>query len=684
MTADLRALFDPASVAIVGASDDPAKWGYALARQALRAGDRRPVELVNRRGGTILGRPAATSLTSGELVVLCVPLASFETAVDEALAAGARIIVAITAGFAELGADGAARQRAVIERVRAAGARLVGPNCLGVVDNTTELYLSSDPFTPGGIALLSQSGNLSLELELRFRDQSLGFSRFASFGNQADVTVVDLIRSCVAHEGTRAIAIYVEDFGDGRAFVDAATEAARVGKPVVLLTAGASEASARGARSHTGALTSEADVVSAAALGAGIHQARTPRELVTMLAALVSPRRARTTRTAVLADGGGHGALAADTATRAGLSVPELGAATQHVLRDRLWAQSAVSNPVDLAGKGEQDPLSYATALDALLADDGVDAVLMTGYFGGYGATETSFGGPAQVAGEQAAGAEIIRLVGAAGKPVAMQSMYPGAPTSRALAEAGVPVFGAVEDAALALRVAVRVDVPTPPCAVPPAAQPVTDVGYFAVRRLLAAGGVAMPPARPVSTLEEVRAAAPECPGPYALKAVHQLHKTEAGGVALGLVDETALVDAYQAMHARLGAGAYSVESMAPDGIELIVGVRWDPRFGPVVLVGLGGIHTELTRDVAFALAPVSPDGAAGLLRGLRGAALLDGFRGAPAVSIEAAAHAIAAISRVGAEHPELAELEVNPLRVTPDAALALDARAIATASTPG
>lgn len=184
MGRDLTALFDPRSVAVVGASDDPAKYGHAVAAQALRAPDRRPVHLVNRRGGTVLGRTAATSLSAvGEpvdLVVVSVPGAGFEAAVDEALACGAKAIVAITAGFAEAGPAGLARQRAVADRVRAAGAVLVGPNCLGIADNTTELYLASDRFAPGGVALLSQSGNLALELQLRGEPHGLGYSRFVS------------------------------------------------------------------------------------------------------------------------------------------------------------------------------------------------------------------------------------------------------------------------------------------------------------------------------------------------------------------------------------------------------------------------------------------------------------------------------------------------------------------------
>ncbi|THA86672.1 acetate--CoA ligase [Streptomyces sp. A0592] len=689
MGRDLTSLFDPASVAVVGASDDPAKYGHAVASQALRAPGRRPVHLVNRRGGTVLGRTAATSLSAigepVELVVVSVPGAGFEAAVDEALACGAKAIVAITAGFAEAGPAGLARQRAVADRVRAAGAVLVGPNCLGIADNTTELYLASDRFAPGGVALLSQSGNLALELQLRGEPYGLGFSRFVSLGNQADVTLVDLVEDCARHRATSAIAVYAEDFGDGRAF---AAAAAAAGKPVVLLTAGRGSASARSAQSHTGALTTSADVVSAACRDAGVELVRTPREMTVVLAALAAGPRTAGRRTAVFTDGGGHGAVAADAAEDAGLDVPELGARTQERLRSVLWEQSSVGNPVDLAGMGEQRPLSYADTVGELLAGDEVDAVLMTGYFGGYAASDGGLGGGAAggsvlADGETRAAKEIVAHLAAAAKPLVVQSMYPRSASCRVLAEAGVPVFSATEDAARALAAMTgrgasgRGGCAVPP--LPPAAAPLRDPGYHAVRALLADAGVPFPAAREITDEAGLLAAAAEFDGPYVLKALHLLHKSDAGGVALRLADRAALLAAYREMRARLGAPAYSVEAMADptDGVELIVGVNRDPRFGPVAMVGLGGVLTETLRDVGFALAPVPAGRAEELLHGLRSAALLGGVRGRPAVDVAAAAAVIERITAAAAAHPEIAELEVNPLLVRPDGVLALDARAV-------
>ncbi|WP_328883621.1 acetate--CoA ligase family protein [Streptomyces sp. NBC_00299] len=682
MGRDLSALFDPVSVAVVGASGDPAKYGHAIAAQAIRAGGRRPVHMVNRRGGTVLGRTVAPSLSAiGEpvdLAVVSVPAAGFEDAVDEALRCGARAIVAITAGFAETGDAGRIRQQAVAERVRAAGAVMVGPNCLGIADNTTDLFLASDTFTPGGVALLSQSGNLALELQLRFRPHGLGFSRFVSLGNQADVTLVDLLADCARHEGTRAIAVYAEDFGDGRAFAEAAADA---GKPVVLLTAGRGDASARSAQSHTGALTTSADVVTAACRDAGVELVATPRELTVAVAALSGAKRASGRRVAVLTDGGGHGVVAADAVEAAGLTVPELHEPTRQRLREALWEQSAVANPVDLAGMGEQDPASYAETIAALLAAEEVDAVLMTGYFGGYAAGEGGLGGggKALADGEEEAARLIAARHRATAKPLVVQSMYPDSPSCRTLAAAGIPVFAATEDSARALAATAPVAQRTGVTPLPVPASPLRESGYMETRRALEEAGLAFPAAREIHDEAELLAAAGEFSGPYVLKALHLLHKSDAGGVVLGLAGPDELLAAFREMHARLGASSYSVEAMADltDGIELIVGVNRDPRFGPVAMVGLGGVLAEALHDVAFTLAPVPAERAVSLLRGLRTAALLDGVRGKPPVDVEAAAKAVEAITAFAAAHPEIAEIEVNPLLVRPDGALALDSRAV-------
>ena len=326
MTRNLEALFDPRSVAILGASSDPSKWGHWLARGALGGESRRSVFLVNRNGSEVLGRPTYRSLADlperPELVVLSVPQASFEEAVDASLAVGAKALVVISAGLGESGPVGRARERAVVERVRAAGASLLGPNCLGVFDAGTELDLSAHDVTGGPVGLVSQSGNLALEIGLLGRDVGLGFSRFVSLGNQADLEAAELIEAFAAHEPTRAIAVYCEDFRDGRAFARAGRAAVEAGKPVVLLAGGASEAAARAALSHTGALASDLAAVDAACRAAGIERVSSPKELVDLLGALLEGRRPRGRKIALAGDGGGHSVIAADHAAAHRLELP--------------------------------------------------------------------------------------------------------------------------------------------------------------------------------------------------------------------------------------------------------------------------------------------------------------------------------------------------------------------------
>ncbi len=682
---DLTPLFDPRSVAIVGASDDPAKWGYALASRLLDGPGERTVHLVNRRGGRVLGRPALRSLAEldpaagVDLVALCVPVEGFLAAVDDALAVGARALVAVTAGLAELGPEGARIQQQAVTRVRAAGAVMVGPNCLGLDDTSTGLQLSSEVLAPGHVAVLSQSGNLVIDLDGLLRAEDMGISRFVSLGNQADLTVVELMRSCVAHDPTTAVAVYAEDVVDGRGFVAAARELDAAGKPVVLLAPGRTDAATRGAASHTGSLTTGWRVVDAACAAGGVHRVESPTQLVDVLVALSGPRRASGRQVAVLTDGGGHGAIAADALGAAGLRAGLLSPGLGERLTAALWAQSTVSNPVDLAGVGEQDPMSFGRALGVLLESDEVDAVLLTGTFGCYQEPIT----PSLAAPERAAAVDLARRTTAQAKPVVVHTVYPHSASVRILREAGIPVHRDAGRAALALAAACAV--PGPPCtddlALPPPAAPMPATGYTDVRFVLTAAGVPFPPARTVHDEAGLRKvlADPGLGRPVVLKALGQLHKSEGGGVVLGLNDEESVVAAYRGVVARLAPPAVSVEQQADTtrGVELIVGSRLDPRFGPVLAVGLGGVFTEVLDDVAVALGPVSTATATALLRSLRGAPLLTGARGRPSVDLDALATAVARISYVAAEHPELAELEVNPLLATIDGVIGLDARAV-------
>lgn len=698
---DLRPLFNPSSVAVIGASDDPGKWGNWLARGSLEGEHLRSVYFVNHRGADVLGRRAYKSVTelpeAPELVALCVPETGFEQALDEALVAGARAIVGITAGFAETGPQGRAREEAAVAKVREAGAVLLGPNCLGLSDAPASLFLSSNKLVPGPIGLISQSGNLALELGQKAAEAGLGVARFASVGNQADLDVSDLLDDFTDAPAVEVICVYCEDFRDGRGFVEMASRATEAGKPVVLLAPGESDASRRAARSHTGALVSSQTAVEAACLAAGIERVSTPKELVDACQALLLGLLPSGRRVGVVADGGGHGAVAADAVAVRGLDVPELSFDLADELAQATGTAGGTDNPVDLAGAGEQDIWSFTRVAVALAASDEVDSVLLTGYFGGYGQYSAEL-----ARAEAEVGSFLASTVQTSGKPMVVHSMHrlvdepkvgDGAGPLGKLREGRVPVYANVEDAAEALvrltRRAESLEARRPRVAgvkPSPPGRRVSKGGYFAARALLGEAGFPFLPAREARSVGEAVAAADEIGYPVVIKAAELEHKSDSGGVALGVSGEEDVRRTVVGFAEKFGETRLSIEPMASvSGVELLVGAVRDPRFGPVVLVALGGIYAEVLDDTAVALAPVDETEALKLIGRLRAAPLLFGARGRPALALEQAAKSLAVLSEVAAAHPELVELEVNPLLVGASQVVGLDARmVVAQASTGG
>jgi len=525
------------------------------------------------------------------------------------------------------------------------------------------------------MGIISQSGNLAIELSLLAAEYGVGVSRFASLGNQADIEAAELVEAFAADEHTRVIGVYLEDFRDGRAFARAGAAAVAAGKQVVLLAAGGSEAGARAAASHTGALASDAVAVEAACRAAQIQLVATPKELVDRALASLAPHRPRGRKIAIVGDGGGTGVVTADLVTEAGLELPSLSDELSGRLTD-IAPSVITANPVDLAGAGEQDFWNFERVTSAILESGEFDAVIFTGYFGGYSQMNESFS-----AVETEVGHAIARAAGTSGRPLLAQAMYWKSSPARALRAGGVPVYRDIEATVDTLRHLVgqyEAHSPGVPDAGEPA-PPIVGDGYFESRELLAAAGVPFATARRADSVEAARAAAAELGYPVALKALGLLHKSDAGGVALGLADDAAVLAAATDMHERLAPEGFSVETLVDTtgGVELIVGCRRDPRFGPLVLVGLGGVYAELLRDVRLALAPAGADELEALFLSLRGAGVLTGARGRAAADVRAAAEAAAALSRVAAAHPEIAEIEINPLLVTPAGAVGLDARIV-------
>lgn len=685
MTDALSVFSDPRSVAVVGASADPAKWGYWLARGALRGRSRRSVHLVNANSAVIEGVQSVPSLgdlpEAPELVVLCAPAATIPGVVEQALHLGARGFLGITAGIdTALGEPGLERRLA--EKIRAAGARMVGPNCLGLFDATNELELAWGTFEPGNLGVVSQSGQLGLEIAGLAAHAGLGVSRFVSVGNQVDVTAADLLQDLVDHEATKAVVLYLESFTDGRELVATMSRLRAAGKPVVVLTVGASEASRTAARSHTGALTAATDVVAAACRAAGAVLVDTPAQAVDLAHLLLGSSLPQGRRVAIVSDSGGQGAIAADTLAREGLTVPRFSSSTAQALAGFLPVAAAVSNPVDLAGAGEQDLSTYARVVELLLRSGEVDSVVLSGYFGTYGLDT-----PALVDRELEVVESLAGAVRSHRRPVIVHSMSHDSPAVQSMRAKAVPTLHTIDGVARSLGQAAELSERrqldgTAPVA-PSDATVGESVAYVPARNLVAGYGVSYPAGQEVTCLEELRAAVTELRAPYVLKAGWLEHKTEVGGVVVGLADATAVEAAFTEMSGRLGDGGYVLEEMdsRPDVVELIVGARRDRSFGPLVLVGLGGIQAEVYRDVQVALAPVSEADARRMIESLCAYPVLQGWRGRPAVDVTSAAQVVAAVSRLLAERGDVVECEVNPLRVGPGGAVAVDALVLAAAA---
>jgi acyl-CoA synthetase (NDP forming) len=674
----LETLFDPRSVAIVGASANRQKWGYWLARGALAGRDRRQVYLVNRRGAAVLGSRCWPSLadlpSSPELVVVATPPGQVRREVEQGLAAGARCFTVITTG---VGDPASVREELELaELVRSRSARLLGPNCMGVVDHAAALQLCWGTVPAGQVGVVSQSGNLGLEIGRLLGRAGQGLSRLVSLGNQRDIDAAEVLLGLVEHEPTRVIAAYVEDFRDGRRLARALACARAAGKPVLLLTVGRSAASGRAAQSHTGALVSPLEVVDAAAAEAGALRLDTAGELVDAAVALLAPGLRGGSRVALVADGGGQGAMAADAMTAAGLSVPPLGDATASRLRHLLPAVAGVTNPVDLAGAGESDIGSYASVVSALLTAPDADAVVLSGYFGDYATSSPQL---ADV--ESAVASSIADASADTGRRVVVHTMATtDTPALRVLRGRGIPVFERIEHAAAAIantaRWAALSPAEVPHFAIAP---PEGDGSYQRTRELLAGYGLNFPAAGFVADADSAAAAAADIGYPVVLKAMGLAHKTEACGVALDLRDEPALRAAFATMRQRTRSASFAVEAMVrrPGSVELIMGVRQDSSFGPVAMAGIGGTTAELLADTAVGLAPLTHERARRMLGSLRLAPLLKGWRGAEPVDIDAAVAALVAISVAGAQHPEYSELEVNPVLAHPGGAIALDAHGV-------
>jgi acetyl coenzyme A synthetase (ADP forming)-like protein len=680
--ASLQPFFHPETVAVVGAGRHRGGIGAEIFHNLVATGFRGRVVPVNSAGGSVEGVPAIERVSAIDgpvsLAVVAVPCEQVSAVVDDCIVKGVKALLIISAGFGETGAPGRERETAILEKVRAAGVRLIGPNCMGVLntDPAVRLNATFSPVYPphGRVAFSTQSGALGLAILDYATRLNIGFSTFASIGNKADVSSNDLLQYWADDPETDVVLLYLESFGNPRKFSELARDIGRH-KPIVAVKAGRSAAGARAASSHTGALASSDAIVDALFRQAGVIRTYTLEEMFDVAALLAHQPIPSGRRVAILTNAGGPAILAADACEANGLVLPQLGTATRESLRALLPAAASIGNPVDMLASAPPEHFERATGL--LLADPLVDGLLVIFI-------------PPLVTDSKAVAEAIVRGAAETGKPILATFMTAqGAPAELK----NIPSYMFPEAAATALarvvahaewRVRARGTVPVFADVRPDIARSVVDgieawLAPTAVHEVLRAFGIPVAEMRTAATEDEAVTAA-HCIGtPVAMKARGPsiVHKTDVGGIALDLMTEDAVRRAYREMQARLGTAMTGVviQRMVPDGVEMLVGATFDPSFGPVIACGTGGTLVELFSDVVLRLHPLTDADAAEMINELRGAPLLRGYRGATAADETALREVLLRVSALIDACPEILELDINPLKVLPAGACAIDAR---------
>jgi acetyltransferase len=698
---ELDEIFQPSSVAVIGASNKPGKVGTYLFRNIIEAGFGGVVYPVNPSSKSVSGVRCYPSIEdlpeTPDLGVVIVPAPTVADTIERLGKAGSRGVIIISSGFRELGESGAILEDDVVRRAAKYKMSIVGPNCFGVINTAPDVNLNatfSASLPPrGNIAFVSQSGALCAGILAYGISERIGFSRFVSVGNRAGIDENDLLYSLGKDEATKVILLYVESLVNGRKFLETAREVTEH-KPVLVIKSGRTPAGERAAKSHTGSLAQSGrdQLYDSLFNQAGVERAETLGELFRTAKIFASGLKIEGPRLMILTNSGGPGIVAADSAIRHGLELPPLSKAMHDALVPRLSPSASIANPLDMTADAGAD--HYRDILKILLEGPDMNGALVI-------TTPTS-----TMTGESVARA-ILEAKATTQKPIAA-CLFGVNDLSREVAileEAGVPTFTFPEEATQGLASLARyhawwtrprapertfsVDHAAAQATIDRARRAgVTILSDYDARALLVAYGIRFPDVKLVHTLDQAVEAAGGIGYPVVLKVVSPdlSHKTDVGGVALGIRDASMLRTAWETMQQSLQAKAhdarvegFDVESEIQEGKEVLVGVQRDPHFGPILAFGLGGIYVEVLRDVTFRLAPLRPLSALRMVQSVKAFPLLKGVRGEPPSDIEALTEVIERISQLAMEMPDVLELDINPLLVLPDrgGAIAADARVV-------
>ncbi|MEN6449541.1 MAG: acetate--CoA ligase family protein [Thermoguttaceae bacterium] len=684
----LDAVFCPKSIAVVGASSRPGTVGNDIFRNLLFAEFNGPVYPVNPKSKAILGVRTYPTLTdipdAVDMAVLIVPSVGVMKVVDQAIAKGVKALVVITAGFKEIGPEGAALEAQLRDKVREAGIPLIGPNCLGVI-NTDAAVRMNAAFgrkmpAPGSLAFVSQSGALCASVLDYAEERRMGFSKFISFGNKADVNEIDLLDYLAKDEQTKVIAMYLEDITNGRRFMETVRDIFwETHKPMLCLKSGRSPEGARAVSSHTGSLAGSDSVYDALLIQSGVQRVDTISEMFDYAVLYTTQPLPQGNRLAIITNAGGPGIMATDAAVRSGLKLAEISEATKATLRKSLPPTASVRNPVDVVGDARAD--RYKAAIRTVLEDENVDMGVVI-------LTPQSTTEPVETA------AIIPEAIKGINKPVVCSFMGAKdvAGGVEILRKAGVPSYPLPEDgikslAAASWLVALQ-EIPgrqTPvlnDLDVDGAKKIVADLlndhpkRYLTqadCRPLLGCYGLPLLKSAVAKNVDEAVKAVESFGTPVVMKVMSAdvVHKYDAGGVILNVHGGQEARAAYQKILTNVekavpGAKIEGilVEEMAGKGVEVILGASRDERFGPLMMFGLGGTLVEVLKDVSFRLAPMWQTSAERMVRQIRSFKVLDGFRGNPPSDVPAIVDTLLRLSAMVCNHPEISECDINPLIV--------------------
>ncbi|MFN2281539.1 MAG: acetate--CoA ligase family protein [Anaerolineales bacterium] len=691
----LTPFFDPQGVVVIGASQDPTKLGYGLATNLSRSGYQGAIHFVNLKGGSLLGKPIYQSVLDVpdpvDLAVVLIPAQYVIPALRDCGKRGIRAAIIGAGGFREIGPEGLKLEQDMLAAAREEGIRLIGPNCIGLLDTHLPIdttFLPPPGPTPGDVAFLSHSGAICVAAIDWARGQGYGISRLISLGNQVDVTETDLLAPTAADGYTHVIALYLEGIRSGREFIEQARAVIK-SKPIIALKVGRFESGRRAAASHTGALAGEESAYNAVFRRAGVLRAETSEEMFDQARALAWCSLPPGNKVAVLTNAGGPGVTAADALEARGLSMAALSSETTAALQVILPSAASTHNPVDMLASAT--PEQFAACLEALLEDPGVDSVMVI-----YPTP------PMHTAG--AVAKALIPVIHQAEKPVVVSVMGERLIQEAVehLRAARIPEYRFPERAAAALAALVeRVDLLKHAAEEPLLREDVrrqevqellakhansNHLSAVETAKILSAYGIKTARMQLAEDQDQAAALADEIGLPVVLKVASAdiSHKTDVGGVLLNLADKKSVRGGFQrvldqaksAMPQAKLAGVY-VQEMVPPGQEVIIGAVRDPQFGPVMMFGSGGTEVEGLKDLAFGLAPLTEREISAMIEKTWAGRKLSGYRNIPPADIQAVREVMVRLAQLAFEFPQLAEIEINPLQVFPDGqgAIAVDVR---------